>query len=374
MVFVTLLPLGILQLWHSVNDGYFEARTLGYITEPGNALLEWMRMPGDLILIIGGVLPFLWITWLGIRFGIKATAHTSCRRRRCSSRSTPRPPRSTAYRSGRRRARAAAPRSRAAMLDHATRRRSRDRVLGLRVGMEVWLAAGYCVALSGSPTASTRWPAVRRRSTKGGRSGGFAYHEDHDAWLCPQDQWLWPTVVRPASNRVMRYRGTPVDLQRLPGQAQLHDLPSGREVQRAVDPLAGTRRPRRFHRGIACAVAVHRVCCCRSALRSPGRARSDLLVLVVAMVAALLRACRSGPHLRRTPAVFPSGMVHTLARRRSRRTEAARRRRGSAGARATDPTGVNRTGGRLVTVAIVIVVVVVLAALAVILAARDEGV
>jgi nitric oxide reductase subunit B len=74
MVFVTLLPLGILQLWHSVNDGYFEARTLGYITEPGNALLEWMRMPGDLILIIGGVLPFLWITYLGIRFGIKATA------------------------------------------------------------------------------------------------------------------------------------------------------------------------------------------------------------------------------------------------------------------------------------------------------------
>ena len=74
MVFVTLLPLGVLQLWHSVNDGYFEARTLNYLTEPGNAVLEWMRMPGDLILIIGGVLPFLWITWLGVRYGIKATA------------------------------------------------------------------------------------------------------------------------------------------------------------------------------------------------------------------------------------------------------------------------------------------------------------
>jgi nitric oxide reductase subunit B len=74
MVFVTLLPLGVLQLWHSVNDGYFEARTLGYITEPGNAVLEWMRMPGDIILIAGGVLPFLWITWLGVRHGIRATA------------------------------------------------------------------------------------------------------------------------------------------------------------------------------------------------------------------------------------------------------------------------------------------------------------
>ncbi len=74
MMFVTLLPLGILQLYHSVNDGYYEARTLGYITQPGNAVLEWMRMPGDLTIIIGGVLPFLWITWLGIRHGIKATA------------------------------------------------------------------------------------------------------------------------------------------------------------------------------------------------------------------------------------------------------------------------------------------------------------
>ncbi|WP_460796581.1 nitric-oxide reductase large subunit [Nocardioides pacificus] len=73
MVFVTLLPLGVLQLWHSVNEGYYEARALGYITEPGNAVLEWMRMPGDVIFILGGILPFLWITWLGVRHGIKAT-------------------------------------------------------------------------------------------------------------------------------------------------------------------------------------------------------------------------------------------------------------------------------------------------------------
>ena len=33
MVFVTLLPLGVLQLYASVNDGYFEARSLGYLHE-----------------------------------------------------------------------------------------------------------------------------------------------------------------------------------------------------------------------------------------------------------------------------------------------------------------------------------------------------
>ncbi|MGA4670355.1 nitric-oxide reductase large subunit [Propionibacteriaceae bacterium Y1923] len=75
MVFATLLPLGVLQLWSSVNEGYFEARTLGYIAQPGNAILEWLRMPGDVIFLVGGILPFLWITWLGVRHGIKATTH-----------------------------------------------------------------------------------------------------------------------------------------------------------------------------------------------------------------------------------------------------------------------------------------------------------
>ncbi|KKB98335.1 nitric-oxide reductase large subunit [Mycolicibacter arupensis] len=67
MVFVTLLPLGVLQLFHSVNAGYFEARSLGYITQPGNALLEWMRLPGDAILIGAGVVPFVWIAWIALR-------------------------------------------------------------------------------------------------------------------------------------------------------------------------------------------------------------------------------------------------------------------------------------------------------------------
>ncbi|MFD1505983.1 nitric-oxide reductase large subunit [Georgenia yuyongxinii] len=73
MMFATLLPLGVIQLWYSVNDGYFEARSLNFITQPGNAVLEWLRMPGDLVMIIGGVLPFLWITWLGVRHRIPST-------------------------------------------------------------------------------------------------------------------------------------------------------------------------------------------------------------------------------------------------------------------------------------------------------------
>ena len=48
MCFATLLPLGILQLYESVNNGYFEARELKFLTNDTNALIEWMRLPGDM--------------------------------------------------------------------------------------------------------------------------------------------------------------------------------------------------------------------------------------------------------------------------------------------------------------------------------------
>ncbi|MEI2715187.1 MAG: cbb3-type cytochrome c oxidase subunit I [Nocardioides sp.] len=67
MVFATLLPLGVLQLYHSVGEGYYEARSLGYITSSSNKLLEWGRLPGDVLFIAGGCLPFLWIAFQGLR-------------------------------------------------------------------------------------------------------------------------------------------------------------------------------------------------------------------------------------------------------------------------------------------------------------------
>jgi nitric oxide reductase subunit B len=73
MCFATLFPLGILQLYESVSDGYYEARTLEYITNPTNALIEWMRLPGDVIFIVGGVLPLLYVCYLGVRHTVPRT-------------------------------------------------------------------------------------------------------------------------------------------------------------------------------------------------------------------------------------------------------------------------------------------------------------
>jgi nitric oxide reductase subunit B len=66
MVFATLLPLGILQLYHSVDVGYFDARTLKFIGDPTNSTIEWIRLPGDVLFIIGGVLPLVWMGLQGV--------------------------------------------------------------------------------------------------------------------------------------------------------------------------------------------------------------------------------------------------------------------------------------------------------------------
>ncbi len=71
MCFATLLPLGILQLYKSVNEGYFEARELKFLTNDTNALLEWLRLPGDILFIVGGAMPALYIAYLGIRHTVK---------------------------------------------------------------------------------------------------------------------------------------------------------------------------------------------------------------------------------------------------------------------------------------------------------------
>jgi nitric oxide reductase subunit B len=69
MVFATLLPLGVVQLYHSISVGYDDARSLKFLTSGYNPLLEWLRLPGDALFILGGTLPIVYLCWLGVRAG-----------------------------------------------------------------------------------------------------------------------------------------------------------------------------------------------------------------------------------------------------------------------------------------------------------------
>ena len=74
MAFATLFPLGIRQLYEAVNVGYWEARSLDYLSTNTNTVIEWLRLPGDLYFIVIGVLPLLYLTYLGVRYTVKREA------------------------------------------------------------------------------------------------------------------------------------------------------------------------------------------------------------------------------------------------------------------------------------------------------------
>ncbi|MGH8069350.1 MAG: nitric-oxide reductase large subunit [Candidatus Entotheonellia bacterium] len=68
MAFVNLFPLGIVQLYYAVDTGYWYARSLDFINLPWVNVLEWTRLPGDALFILGGVVPLVWLCWQALRY------------------------------------------------------------------------------------------------------------------------------------------------------------------------------------------------------------------------------------------------------------------------------------------------------------------
>ncbi|MGV8943002.1 nitric-oxide reductase large subunit [Thermomonas sp.] len=70
MVVFSLFPSGVLQVWDVVQNGYWHARSIDYMNLPRSHMLEWMRMPGDVVFIVFGALPLVIATfkgWVGVR-------------------------------------------------------------------------------------------------------------------------------------------------------------------------------------------------------------------------------------------------------------------------------------------------------------------
>ena len=277
MVFAALLPLGIRQLYASVQQGYFEARSLNYLTSTGNRLLEWGRMPGDLIFIVGGCLPFLYIAFLGLRNA----------RNRSTTLETA-----------------------AGLAVHrtATRRRRRDpaRVM---FSVEVVLVCGYSgflLAVAYGFDRLARRVAVRAQRW---RTGSFRYHADHDAWTCPEDQWLWPASFdpdqrdRPLSSQAER-------VQLLPGQEHLHHL--GRRAGRSPESSIPGRTPKPAG-STAASPAASRSWrwASRSACSCPGRPPPRPRCWSVSPPWSRWPAVPLARHLWRTPSNFPEHIPQT---------------------------------------------------------------
>ena len=72
MVLGNLFPGGLLQLIDVMQNGYWHARGLDYVTQDFVRFIEWCRMPGDLIFIFLGVVPMVWAALLTYREMLKA--------------------------------------------------------------------------------------------------------------------------------------------------------------------------------------------------------------------------------------------------------------------------------------------------------------
>lgn len=63
MLFVNLFPLGLLQLNDSVASGYWHARQIEFFQQPVVRVVEWLRLPGDVVFIVGGIFPIVYLAW-----------------------------------------------------------------------------------------------------------------------------------------------------------------------------------------------------------------------------------------------------------------------------------------------------------------------
>ena len=64
MVTVNLFPIGALQLYDAFRNGYWHSREPAFFQDPLIRAMEWLRLPGDMLFIIGGILP---VVYLAIR-------------------------------------------------------------------------------------------------------------------------------------------------------------------------------------------------------------------------------------------------------------------------------------------------------------------
>ena len=51
----SLLPVGLMQTWASVEKGYWYARSTEFLGTPLMQNLRWMRVPGDTLFALGAV-------------------------------------------------------------------------------------------------------------------------------------------------------------------------------------------------------------------------------------------------------------------------------------------------------------------------------
>jgi hypothetical protein len=122
------------------------------------------------------------------------------------------------------------------------------------VSPETLFAVGYAGFLTCGAFALEWLSAHTHQRALRYRTAGFTYHADHDHWICPEGEHLWPLELD-HERRLVRYRARAQVCNRCPSKPRCTDSDHGREVVRALDPWPHSEAGR-FHRAIALLLVV----------------------------------------------------------------------------------------------------------------------
>jgi hypothetical protein len=183
------------------------------------------------------------------------------------------------------------------------------------VSPEALLAAGYATALVLAALALEWLSAHTHRRSLRYRTAGFEYREDHDVWVCPEGEHLWPHEFD-HQRRLVRYRARAHVCNGCPVKERCTDSNEGREIARPLDPWPHSEAGR-FHRAVALTLIVLSML-----VLAAGLVREHAPVEVAALGGLLALVCGTAwllaRDLRAHPANFPEPTVsHGLRMKRS---------------------------------------------------------
>jgi DDE family transposase len=170
------------------------------------------------------------------------------------------------------------------------------------------LLAGYAALLLVVAVALDRLARHSHARSERYRTAGFRYHPQHDAWVCPQDQMLWPSEYD-GQQRLMRYRAKPSVCNACPVKSDCTSSEGGREISLPTEPWPHSEAAR-FHRGIVL-VLVGLAALLATVSMVLHHQAADLAAAAVPLVGAGLLGHRFTDHFRRTPAGFPTATAAT---------------------------------------------------------------
>jgi hypothetical protein len=172
------------------------------------------------------------------------------------------------------------------------------------VSTEPLLAAGYAAALIVGAFCLEWLSAHTHRRALRYRTAGFSYVADHDHWLCPEGEQLWPHELD-RERRLVRYRARAHVCNACPSKHRCTDSMEGREIVRPLDPWPHSEAGR-FHRLIALVLVVLAGLILLIAL-----VRNHALAEVALLLTLLGGAALAGRWLARDLRLHPAGFPET---------------------------------------------------------------